>query len=283
MEITCPHCHYSGTIQDGLIPDAGRAVNCPKCKKKFFVTPEIPEMEPDEFPEAGILSVPAATDAPNTETPRKQKAPKRDTVKTLFVAFGLIFGMFLCFIAGRISVGSSPLTTPAPPAKPAGPAAPKPSEGSSVIGGLPADLSLIVLPEDRFAGVETVDVVSVDTSISDIAALADPEKTAKMRELAAGLIGKNVTGTYQVRTVEKVVFFFDPFLPKGGESRYLEAEADTKSPAHARIFFTVSGKEPDIAAIEKAKKVFVTGFIASCRASDVLDLGLTNVEVKAAR
>ncbi len=282
MKITCPHCDYSGTIQDGLIPESGSAVNCPKCKKKFFVTPDIPEMEADEFAEPGVLSTPVEAGAPNKAPSKKQKGNKQDTVKTLFVAFGLIFGMFLCFIAGRISVGPSPLAPPAP-GKPAPPPAPKPAEGLSVVGGLPSDLPLIVLPEERFTGAETVDVASVDKKISDISALADPEKTTKMGELAEGLIGKNVSGTFQVNRVEKVVFFYDAFLPTERESRYLEAEADTKSPVRTRIFFTVSGKGPEIAAIEKAKEVFVTGFIASCRASDGLELGLSNAEVKAAR
>jgi len=286
MKITCPHCDYSGTVKDGLIPDSGSAVNCPKCKKKFFVTPDIPEMEADEFAESGVLSTPVEAGAPNKAPSKKQKGNKQDTVKTLFVAFGLIFGMFLCFIAGRISVGSNPLATPPAPGKPAGPdgsAAPKPAEGLSVAGGLPADLPMIVLPEERFKGSETVDVASVDKSISDIMVLADPEKTTKMGELAGGLIGKNVSGTFQVNRIEKVVFFYDAFLPTKEENRYLEAEADTKSPVRTRIFFTVSGKGPEIAAIEKAKKVFVTGFIASCRASDGLELGLTNAKVKAAR
>jgi predicted Zn finger-like uncharacterized protein len=282
MKITCPHCDYSGTIQDALIPESGSAVNCPKCKKKFFVTPDIPEMEADEFAEPVVPSTPVEAGAPNKAPSKKQKGNKQDTVKTLFVAFGLIFGMFLCFIAGRISVGSSPLAPPVP-GKPAAPAAPKPAEGLSLAGGLPSDLPLIILPEERFTGAETVDVASVDKSISDISALADPEKTTKMGGLAEGLIGKNVSGTFQVNRIEKVMFFYDAFLPTAGERRYLEAEADTKSPVRTRIFFTVSGKGPEIAAIEKAKKVFVTGFIASCRASDGLELGLSNAEVKAAR
>lgn len=282
MEITCPHCDFSGTIQDGLIPGSGSAVTCPKCKKKFFVSPEIPVMEADD-PMNATLSTPSApADTPAAAPSGRRKGARKDTVKTLFVAFGLIFGMFLCFIAGRLSVGSNPLA--APPAAPAKPAAPKPAEGPSVTGGAPADLSLIVLPEERFTGAETLDVASMDKEISDISALADPEKTAKMRELAEGLTGKNVTGVYRLLTVQQVVFFFDAMLPKGSESRYLEAESDTTSPAHARIFLTVSGKADEIAAIEKAKKVSVTGFIVNCRvASDGLDMALANAQVRAAR
>jgi predicted Zn finger-like uncharacterized protein len=283
MEITCPHCDYSGTIQDGLIPESGSAVSCPKCKKKFFVSPDIPEMEADEFAEPAGPSVPGGTDAPVGAPPKKRKGAKQDTVKTLFVAFGLIFGMFLCFIAGRISVGTNPLATPTPPKKPTGPAAPKPAEGLSLVGGLPVDLPLIILPEERFVGAETVDVSTVDKKISDIAALTDPEKKTKMRELADGMVGKSLTGTFKIERVEPVAFFFDAMLPKKGESRYIEAVSDTKLPAHARIFLTLSGKGPEIAAIEKVTKVFVSGFVVSSRASDVLDLGLTNAEVRAAR
>jgi predicted Zn finger-like uncharacterized protein len=288
MEITCPHCDYSGTIQDGLIPESGSAVNCPKCKKKFFVTPDIPEMEADDMMTPTVPLTAGQGDAPAAAIPERRKGLRRrqDTVKTVFVAFGLIFGMFLCFIAGRISVGSNPLAPPTAPGKPAGPtgpAGPKPAGGPSVAGGLPADLPLIVLPEERFVGAETVNISEVDKNISGISALTDPEKTTKMSELAGDLIGKNVTGTFKVVKVEKVLFFFDAFLPEKTESRYLEGEADTKSPVHARIFLTVSGKGPELSAIEKTSKVFVTGFIASCRASDVLELGLNNAQVKAAR
>mgnify|MGYP001028050108 CR=1 FL=1 len=62
-----------------------------------------------------------------------------------------------------------------------------------------------------------------------------------------------MTGVYRLLTVQQVVFFFDAMLPKGSESRYLEAESDTTSPAHARIFLTVSGKADEIAAIEKGE------------------------------
>ena len=286
MQITCPHCKFSGTIQDELIPEEGSAVSCPKCRKKFFVAPDIPEMEADEPMALGAASAQEGAGKRSKKAAEKQKGPKRDTVKTLFVAFGLIFGMFLCFIAGRISVGSNPLEVPAKPGTPAGPgpaAPPKTTEAPLVTGALPTDLPVIVLPEERFIGAETVDIIEVDKKLSDISALADAEKAAKMRELAEGLVGKNVTGTYQVKRIETAVFFFDAFLPKGGESRYLEAEADTKSPAHASIFLTVSGEGPKIAALEKAKKVFVDGFVVSCRSLNGLELGLTNAEVKPAR
>jgi len=283
MQITCPHCNFSGTIQDGLIPESGSAVNCPKCRKKFFVAPDIPEMEADDSMASNIPSAPEGDDKPSKKTAPKQKGSKGDTVKTLFVAFGLIFGMFLCFIAGRISVGSNPLDVPAKPAG-TGPAAPtKTTEAPSVAGGLPTDLPVIVLPGERFVGAETVDIVVVDKNLSDISALADAEKAAKMRELAEGLVGKNVKGTYQVKRFETVMFFFDALLPKGAESRYLEAEADTKSPVHARIFLTMSGKGPEITAMEMAKKVFVVGLVVSCRSLGGLELGLTNAEVKPAR
>jgi predicted Zn finger-like uncharacterized protein len=285
MKITCPHCDFSGEVQDGLIPESGSAVSCPKCRKKFFATPDIPEMEVDELMGSNGLPPAGGARTPGGLPSVKKKGPKPDTVKTLFVAFGLIFGMFLCFIAGRISVGSSPLALPPKtPVKPAGPAVPaKPAEGPSLIGGLPVDIPLMILPEERFVGAETVDVASVDKKLSDVSTLADPEKTAKVRELAEGLIGKNVSGTYLVKRMEAVLFFFDAFLPTKWESRYLEAEADTKSPAHARIFLIVTGKGPEIGAIEKAKKVSVNGFVVSCRVLDGLELGLTNAQVRPAR
>jgi predicted Zn finger-like uncharacterized protein len=285
MKITCPHCDFSGVIQDGLIPEAGSAVSCPKCKKKFFVTPDIPEMEADELMNENASSTASGAGIPNTAPPGNKKKPKPDTVKTLFVAFGLIFGMFLCFIAGRVSVGTNPLEIPANgPVKPAAPAAPvKTAEGPSVTGGLPADLPLIVLPEERFVGAETVTIATVDEKLSAISAMAESEKAAEIKKLAGDLIGKNVSGAYLVTRIEDVLFFFDALLPNTGESRYIEAEADTKSPTHARIFVIVTGKGPEIAAIEKAKKVSVNGFVVSCRVLSGVELGLTNAEVRPIR
>ncbi len=285
MQITCPHCNYSGTIQDSLIPEAGSAVNCPKCRKKFFVTPDIPEMEADGPMDESAPPIPGDMGVPNTVRSGNKKKPKPDTVKTLFIAFGLIFGMFLCFIAGRLSVGTNPLELPANrPATPAAPASPaKPAEGPLLIGGLPADLPLIILPEERFVGAEIVTAATIDEKLSAISGLADPEKADEIRDLALGLTGKNVSGTYVITRVEDVLFFFDTLLPKTGESRYIEAEADTNAPTHARIFFVVSGKGPEIAAVEKAKKVSVNGFVVSCRVLSGLELGLTNAQVKAVR
>jgi len=282
MEITCPHCNFSGEIQDNLIPESGSAVTCPKCKKKFFVTPDIPEMETEEIMTENPSSAAGRTDTPNPSRSDRKKKAKPDTVKTLFVAFGLIFGMFLCFIAGRISVGSSPFERPATgPAKPAPPA--KTVEEPSKTVGLPGDLPLIILPEERFVGAETVTSVVIDEKLSDISGLADPKKAEGIRGLAGDLVGKNVSGTYLVTGIEDVLFFFDAVLPKTGESRYIEAEADTKSPSHARVFFIVHAKGPEIAAIEKAKKISVRGFVVNCRILNGLELGLTNVEVKPAR
>ncbi len=285
MKITCPHCDFSGEIQDGLIPESGSAVSCPKCRKKFFVTPDIPEMETDDLMNANVLPPAGGAGTPDGAPSKKKKGPKPDTVKTLFLAFGLIFGMFLCFIAGRISVGSNPLAVaPKAPVKPAAPALPPGAPGGpSLASGLPVDLPLIILPEERFVGAETVDIAAVDKKLSDISPLADSEKTAKVRELAEDLIGKNVSGTYLIRRIEEVLFFFDAFLPVKGESRYLEAEADTKSPAHTRIFLIVTGKGPEIAAVEKAKKVSVNGFIVNCRVVSGLELGLINAQVRAVR
>jgi predicted Zn finger-like uncharacterized protein len=284
MNITCPHCDFSGTIQDDLVPESGSAVTCPKCKKKFFVTPDIPLMEADELSDVNGPS-PPATGGGKGKASSKKTAAKKDTVKTVFVAFGLIFGMLLCFIAGRLSVQSNPLTpAPSGPAKPAGgPAPTKTSEGGSGVGGLAVDLPLLVVPEGRFVGAETVDTATIDKELSDASALSDPDRRAKMREIAGSLVGKNVSGTYLVRRIEEVTFFFDRLLPGAGVNRYIEAEADTKSPVHVRVSVTLTGKEKEIAAIEKAKKVFIKGFVVSCRTSDGIELGLTNAQVRPAK
>ncbi|MBN2225654.1 MAG: zinc-ribbon domain-containing protein [Deltaproteobacteria bacterium] len=38
MQITCPQCGASGNLSDKLIPTGGRAVNCPRCKSRFWIT-----------------------------------------------------------------------------------------------------------------------------------------------------------------------------------------------------------------------------------------------------
>lgn len=37
MQVICPHCGFTGTLKDSMIPDAGRTVDCLQCKKPFFV------------------------------------------------------------------------------------------------------------------------------------------------------------------------------------------------------------------------------------------------------
>ncbi len=282
MEITCPHCHFSGNLRDDLIPESGSAVSCPKCRKKFLVTNDIPTMEPADAGDVEGVALPSSstkTDVPVSGSARRKSPARKDAVKTLFVAFGLIFGMFLCFVAGRLSVASDPLN--AAPAKPA--TAPSPTtsgEGTTEAKGLAADFPLIVVPQERLVAKETVEAATIDKKMSDALALADPERKAGMEKLAGELVGKNVSGVYLVKRVEKVLFFFDALLPGAGESRYLEAEADTKSPVHARVFLTSTGKDTEMAALEKARKVFLRGYVASCRSSDVLEIGLTNAQVR---
>lgn len=37
MEVNCPHCEYKGFLPEGVIPKSGKDLNCPKCKKQFFI------------------------------------------------------------------------------------------------------------------------------------------------------------------------------------------------------------------------------------------------------
>jgi predicted Zn finger-like uncharacterized protein len=280
MDITCPHCGFSGTIQDGIIPESGRAVNCPKCKKKFFASPQIPIMEidepiPDMLPSADIDDIPMEKAAP---VGGKNKPRKQDTVKTVFVAFGLIFGMFLCFIAGRISLGQNPLS-------PMGTPPPKPSTAPTkidklVVSGMPSEMPIIVVPGDSFKGAETIAAAEVDEEVSEISSLADPERKDKFTAYAAGIVGKNITGVFLVEKIGTVSYFYDALLPKKVGRYFLEGVADTKSAAHVRIFLTMDMDQKEFALFGKTKKVSVAGFVMSSRASDVLELSLANAQVR---
>lgn len=37
MKIECPECKLAGTVDDGLVPATGIAMNCPRCKARFTV------------------------------------------------------------------------------------------------------------------------------------------------------------------------------------------------------------------------------------------------------
>ncbi len=288
MDISCPHCGFAGSIQDELIPESGRAVNCPRCKKKFFVTPDIPVMEFEEG--AGADTPPASPEIDDPKSPGKpgsvgKALRKQDTVKTVFVAFGLIFGMFLCFYAGRLSLGASPFTTaPLTPAKPpTGSPGPMRPEKPLEVTAFDADLPMVIIPRERFIGAETIDITKVDEKIAEFSALPDPDRKAKMRAFAGELVGKNISGNFTVTRFGEVSLFLDQLLTKNEKSYFIEGAGDTKSPTHARLFLTVEATPAGIAPIEKAKKIAVTGFIMSCRVSDVLDLSVINAAVRATR
>jgi predicted Zn finger-like uncharacterized protein len=40
MRITCPHCGATGNIRDGLVPEAGKTISCPRCQGRFPVKRE---------------------------------------------------------------------------------------------------------------------------------------------------------------------------------------------------------------------------------------------------
>jgi predicted Zn finger-like uncharacterized protein len=278
MDITCPHCGFGGTVADELIPEEGRSVNCPKCKKKFFVTPQIPVMELDAFDGGGAVPDIDTDIAHETPPEGRKTGRKQDTFKTLFVASGLIVGMVLCFIAGRLSLGKNPLA-PAP-TEPAPASAPAKSEPPVELTGLPADLPLLIFPEERFVGAETLDIGKIDEKVAALAALSGPEKSEKTSSFAEELVGKNVSGTFTLVRIGRASLFFNELLPAKEKTYFIEAAGDTKSKAHARILLTVAVPNKVIAAVEKAKKVSITGFIYGCRISDTLDLILVNAQVR---
>lgn len=70
MKITCPECGFSGNVKDELIPENGRNIGCPKCKKNFFVEKE-----------AGFTLGDESDVPPNDHTPKPKKSSK-PVVKT---------------------------------------------------------------------------------------------------------------------------------------------------------------------------------------------------------
>ena len=47
MIITCPNCNKQFKIDNSLIPDEGRDLQCGSCNKKWFFVPEIKDIHKD--------------------------------------------------------------------------------------------------------------------------------------------------------------------------------------------------------------------------------------------
>ncbi len=83
MQAICPHCGFTGTLKDSMVPDAGRTVDCLQCKKPFFVKKgqDGVGIAPDAL--ADVPPAPKATAAPPVDRPKPASAgptppPSRD-------------------------------------------------------------------------------------------------------------------------------------------------------------------------------------------------------------
>ena len=74
MQAICPHCGFTGTLKDSMIPDAGRTVDCLQCKKPFFVKKgqDGVGIAPDAL--ADVPPAPKATAAPPVDRPKPAPA-----------------------------------------------------------------------------------------------------------------------------------------------------------------------------------------------------------------
>jgi predicted Zn finger-like uncharacterized protein len=52
MRISCPHCGVTGNIRDGLVPEAGKTIVCPRCRGSFPVKPGASPVPPADTPHA---------------------------------------------------------------------------------------------------------------------------------------------------------------------------------------------------------------------------------------
>ena len=96
MKAQCPHCGFEGSIRDELIPESGRNISCPKCKKTFFVQRK------------GVLSQQPLPNGEGTDRARTaaigpQVSPRSDSIKKtnplLIVVMAVLF-LVLGFYAG---------------------------------------------------------------------------------------------------------------------------------------------------------------------------------------
>ncbi len=132
MKITCPYCHYSGNISEKLVPEEGRIVGCPTCKRKFKILktddPRIgvsfpigeanretrTEAEPEMVIERNV--VPGFEDtSPGSESKRETPSPRftpppaasRNYVKvSVLILVSYLVPSFLAFIMAIASIAS---------------------------------------------------------------------------------------------------------------------------------------------------------------------------------
>ncbi|CUH65982.1 family finger-like domain protein [Thalassovita gelatinovora] len=77
MRLTCPNCGAQYEVPDGVVPQAGRDVQCSNCGQTWFqhhpddaaASPDALEMEQEALPEAGLTPEPA----PETKSPQRRQ------------------------------------------------------------------------------------------------------------------------------------------------------------------------------------------------------------------
>lgn len=78
MRLTCPNCGARYEVPDGVIPAAGRDVQCSDCGKTWHQTPGDDGAEAEDTPPAPQSPPPADDAGPSEEAPLSTSAPRRE-------------------------------------------------------------------------------------------------------------------------------------------------------------------------------------------------------------
>ena len=122
MNISCPFCGYTGRISEKLVPEEGRNIGCPTCKKRFIVRktsdPQIgmstpveegrPQPEPEMVIERNV--VPGFQDRPpqpastyRAGLPPAQTGEASRLVPT-YLAQAILVTLFCCLPFGIVAI-----------------------------------------------------------------------------------------------------------------------------------------------------------------------------------
>jgi|GEM_PF-6693608 len=303
MKTQCPSCGYEGDIRDDLIPEGGRTVGCPQCKKTFTVTRDDTvrrtandDTQPREVEVDGRDFIPLRRREASRSNTNADRLVGRITIFALLFSAVFIVGFFV----GRYThdyTFSSPLkkkemvsegsVTPTSPFEENlavtehDTVSPVPIEPPDADTEQPSEPLIL---EESFTGDVFLDISEIDGKLNEATEITGLQRDLDLKEYAQGLVGKMLVGYFTVRDVGKLGPMYAKTLPLSLYSYNIEAEADSSDPIKSVVYIGLKQADELSASLERDSRVFIQGYIYSCAlVSDHFELGIANPRVEMSR